>query len=134
MGLQSIRDDCLSLAVPLQRLLQEHQGRSFVPFLRDVALQNLTLVINSTPQVMALLVDFHEHLIKVPAPLAKALHPADPLTTYVRSKQRAKPVPPKPHGFMADVNPALCEQVLDFSQAKRKTDIHHHNQADDLGR
>jgi len=33
----------LDLAVPLQRLLHELQCRRFVPFLRDVALQNFAL-------------------------------------------------------------------------------------------
>jgi hypothetical protein len=35
---------------------------------------------------------------------------------------------------MSDVDASLMEQVLDVSQRKRETDVHHHREADDLGR
>jgi len=35
---------------------------------------------------------------------------------------------------MADINPALVKQILDIPQRKRKSDVQHHRQADNLGR
>ena len=34
---------------------------------------------------------------------------------------------------MADIDAAFVEQIFDLPQRKRKPDIHHHRQADDLG-
>ena len=41
-------------------------------------------------------------------------------------------MPPDPDGLVADVNAALMQQILDFSQRQWKTNIYHHRQADDL--
>ncbi len=101
----------------LQCLLEEPHSRRFITFLRDVALKDLALVIDRSPQVMGLAIDLYEHLIDVPAPVTKSSHPADPLPIDIGCKQRAKPVPPMPHRFMADVDTAFCQQVLDVSQA-----------------
>ena len=62
VGSQPICDDRLGATVPLQCLLQEPQCRGFVPFLSDVALQDITLVIDRTPQIMHLAVDLHVEL------------------------------------------------------------------------
>ena len=35
---------------------------------------------------------------------------------------------------MRDVDPPLVQQVLDSPQRQRIADVHHHGQADDLGR
>jgi hypothetical protein len=83
--------------MPLQRFLQESQSPGFITFLRDIALENLALVIDRAPKVVPLAVDLYEHFIKVPAPLAITLHPAHALATNVGSNKRAEPVPPQPH-------------------------------------
>jgi len=38
-----------------------------------------------------------------------------------------------PDGFMADIDAALVQQVLDVAQRQRETHVHHDRQADDLG-
>jgi hypothetical protein len=45
-----------------------------------------------------------------------------------------RPVPPEPHGLVADVDPALGQQILDIAQRQRISHVHHHNQTDDLWR
>jgi hypothetical protein len=127
VGFQTIGDDRIGFAVALQRLLQEAQSRSFVSFPGDVALEYLTFVVDSAPQVMALAIDLYEHLVDVPPPLPEALHSAYPLTPNVSRKQRTEPVPPQTHGFVANVDSALKQQVLDVAQAQRKPDVHHHD-------
>jgi hypothetical protein len=52
----------------------------------------------------------------------------------ISSKQRAETVPPQPYRLMADIDPAFEQQVLDVPQTERISNVHHHSQADDLGR
>jgi len=52
----------------------------------------------------------------------------------LRGEHRAEPVPPETHGFVADVDAALEQQILYLSQRKRIPDVHHHREADYLGR
>jgi hypothetical protein len=66
-------------------------------------------------------------------PMTKAAHCRNPLPSDVACKQRAEPVPPEPHRFMADVDPTLEHQVLDIPKAQRKPHEHHHHEPDDLG-
>jgi hypothetical protein len=39
-----------------------------------------------------------------------------------------------PDSLMAEVDPTFEQQVFDISQRQRKPYVHHHDQADDLGR
>jgi hypothetical protein len=55
-----------------------------------------------------------------------------PATSFI-SKHRAKSIPPVPQSFVADVEPVLMQQVLDIAERKRKSNVHHDRQADDLG-
>jgi hypothetical protein len=52
-------------------------------------------VVDGAPAVMRLAIDFHEHLIMVPAPMAEAPHRTKPLPTNVACKHRTKPVAPE---------------------------------------
>jgi len=38
------------------------------------------------------------------------------------------------HGFLADVDPAFMEQVLNIAKRAWKPDLHHHCELDDLRR
>ena len=82
---------------------------------------------------MRLAIDLHENLVRVPAPprIEMTLNPALP---DLGREHRAKPVPPKPHRLVADIDPAVEQQVLDLAQRQRIPNIHHHRQANDLGR
>jgi hypothetical protein len=46
----------------------------------------------------------------------------------------AKPIPPESDGLMADVDPALGQEILDVSQRQWVPHVHHHDQTDDLRR
>ena len=104
--------DRFRAAVALQRLLHERQRGRLVPRLRNEALQDLAFVINGSPEIDLLAVDLHEHLIKVPTPVPKPPHSANPLPGDVVREQRTKSIPPEPDRFVAHINPALKEQVL----------------------
>jgi hypothetical protein len=47
-------------------------------------------------------------------------------------KHWAKSVPPEPHGLVADVDPALREEIFDVAKGQWIPDVHHHREADDL--
>ncbi len=58
---------------------------------------------------------------------------SNPFLAYLCREHRAEAVLPEPNRFMANVDAALVQKVLDIPERKRKPDIHHHRQADDLG-
>jgi len=60
-------------------------------------------------------VELHVHLVEMPAPVAQAPHLADSLTTDVSREHRPEPVPPMPHRCMADIDPALEQQIHHIS-------------------
>jgi len=129
---EPVGDDHLCRTMPLQSLAHEAQGRGFVPFARDVALQDLAFVIDRPPEVHHLATQLHVHLVEVPAPMPKAAHPVHPLATDIGCEHRSKPVPPQPNRFMTYVDAALEQQVHDVAQAQRKADVHHHHEPDHL--
>jgi hypothetical protein len=51
-------------------------------------------------------------------------HSLDPLATDLGGEHRAEAVPPKPHGFMADLDAALTQEVLDVPKRQREPHIH----------
>jgi hypothetical protein len=50
-----------------------------------------------------------------------------------RGEHRTEPIPPEPRRFVADIDPALEQQIFDLPQRQGIADIHHHREADDLG-
>ncbi|MFZ3326535.1 MAG: DUF4331 family protein [Methylocella sp.] len=79
-------------------------------------------------------VNLHKGLIQVPAPLQIAAHVRDASLTNLGGEHRAKPVPPEPDGLVADVDPAVGQEILDVAQRQRVSHVHHHDQTDDLWR
>ncbi len=49
-------------------------------------------------------------------------------------KERTEPVPPEANRFVADIDAALMQQVLNIPQREREPDVHHRGKPDDLGR
>jgi hypothetical protein len=82
-------------------------------------------VIDHSPEVDHLAIQLHVHLVQVPARVTKATHARDMLATYVACEPRAEPVPPRPHRLVADIDPALEQQVLNISERKREPHAHH---------
>jgi hypothetical protein len=90
-------------------------------------------VIHSPPKIVRPAIDLHEHLIKMPLAVCPRPHPINPFPADLSGKYWAKSVPPKPNGFVADVDAAFVQQNLHAPTRQRETDIHHHGQTDDLG-
>jgi len=58
------------------------------------------------------------------------MHPA---LSDLPSEHRTEPVRLKPTGFVADIDATLEQKTFDLTERQRIADVHHHNQADDLG-
>jgi hypothetical protein len=99
----------------------------------DEAFQDVPIVIHGPPKIVRLAGNLHEYLVQVPLPIGICAHLADPFLADLCGKQRAKSVPPKPNRFVAYVDPALVQQVLDIAERKWKSNVYHHRQPDGLG-
>ena len=73
-------------------------------------------MINGAPELAKIAVDLHEDLVQMPTPLGEAARMRNPPLLDLRREYRAKPVPPKPDRLMADVDPALGQEILDVAQ------------------
>src|SRR5271169_6111319 len=131
---KSVGDDLLRSAVCLHDALEKLQRRSFVPLCSDHRLQDLAFTVDGAPEIAELAVDLHKHLIQMPPPLRIAAYVRYPLLSDLGGEHRAKPVPPKPDGLMADVDPALGQEILDVAQRQRVSHVHHHDQTDHFWR
>jgi hypothetical protein len=83
---------------------------------------------------MGLSVDLHEDFAQMPPPFGICEQLLDTTFPDLGRKYRTEPIPPKPYRFMADLDTALMQQVLDISEGKEKPNIQHHGQTNDLGR
>ena len=63
---------------------------------------------------------------------AERAHLIDTSAPDLGREQWAKSPPPEPHRLVADVDPALVQQVLDVPEREREPHVQHHGQADDL--
>jgi hypothetical protein len=77
-------------------------------------------VVDRSPQVDHLAVELHVHLIKMPAPMAKAAHGRDTLPADVGREQRAKAVPPVPHRLATDIVPRSKSRSSTFRNESGK--------------
>ncbi len=119
--------------MPFQGFPEEFLCRPPVAGLGHGAFQNLAFMADGAPKVVCPAVDLHEHLIQMPSPLPPGAHQIDAPAADFGGKHRAKSCPPEPHGFIADLDSAFVQQVLDIAQRQRETDGHHHRQPDDPG-
>ena len=130
---QQIRHNLIRGTMTFQRFLQEFQCGFLVARLRHKTFEHFALVINGSPQIMPLAIDFNENLVLVPSPVAGP-HALDATLSDLCCKHWPEPVPPKPHRFMADVYPSLVQKIFDVAKRQWELDVEHHRQADDLGR
>ena len=72
-------------------------------------------MIYRAPEVVPLAIDLHEDLAEVPPPAAR-FHPLDPPFADLRGKHGPEHVPPVTDSFVADIDAALVQQILDIPQ------------------
>ena len=64
----------------------------------------------------------------------EATHSVHSLAPDIGRNIFPQPVVPVPLLLVANVDPMVGQQVFDVAQARRKTDVHHHLQRDDLSK
>ena len=132
VGRKPVRDDRSRPAITLHRAFQKPECSPAIPPFRYKNLKHFPFVVNRAPQIAGLPVDPYEHLIKVPAPVRIPMM-INPALADLGGKQRTEPVPPVPHGLVADIDATLGQQVLNLPQRQREPNIHHHSEPDDFG-
>src|SRR5580700_11402905 len=91
-------------------------------------------MVDGAPEIKELATDLHNDLVQMPAQLRIGSHLHDLPLSDLGGEYRPKPVPPKPDGLVADVDPTPGQKILDVAQRQRVSDVHHHDQTDDLWR
>jgi len=79
-----------------------------LPAFRGKDLEHLTFVIDSTPEVVRVAIDPHEHLVQVPTPVRIRIM-MNSTFPDLGFKHRAEPVPPESDRLVADVDAAFEE-------------------------
>ena len=72
-------------------------------------------MIDGSPRVMSLTVDFHEHLVQMPPPPA-GFHSGSTPFSDLRGKHRTEPMPPISHRFMTDIDAAFVEKIFHIAK------------------
>jgi hypothetical protein len=80
--------------------------------------QNLAFIINGTPKVVGLTVDFHEHLVQMPPATwawSSAINPSGILFAELKN--------PAPDAFIGNVQTTFCEKVFHIAKAQCETEV-----------
>jgi hypothetical protein len=73
-------------------------------------------MVDGAPEIKELAIDLHNDLVQMPAQLRIGSHLHDLPLSDLGGEYRPKPVPPKPDGLVADVDPTLGQKILDVAQ------------------
>ena len=90
-------------------------------------------MINGAPQVVYPAIYLLKNLVQVPLPVRALQKLLNTALADFRGEHRTKLVPLKLDGFVTDIDTTFVQQILHVAKRKRKSDIRHHGQADDLG-
>jgi len=113
VGAQLVGSDLLRPTIAFHQFSEGFQSRFTIATLGDNGLKFFVLVIDRAPRVMGFPIDLHENLVEMPLPVRIGSRPLDSGFADLRSEQRAKRHPPKEYRLMADVDPALMQEVFD---------------------
>ena len=89
-------------------------------------------MIDRAPEVVALAVDLHEHLIEMPASIPMSLHRIDAAPSDLGGEMLAEATTPYYDGLMRDVDATFMQRVLDIPKRQREADIQHDRNEDHL--
>ncbi len=112
----------------LQDLAKEAFGGSLVSVARDQDIEDITILINRSPKIMALAADRDEQLVHVPDVTETASSP--PQGAGIRG---SKLPAPGSNRFVGHHDATLSEKVLDIAKAESEPMVQPNGMADDLG-
>jgi len=113
----------------LEKFSQQFQRSGLVAALLDEDIENLTFLVDGPPHEHPFAVDPDNHLVEMPDAVGASASPAD-----VGGDGWAELAGPAAHGFVADIDPALGQNLLNVAQAGRKAEVEPDRQPDRLVR
>jgi len=90
---------------------------------------HVSVLADGAPEILPLTLDCHEEFVQVPD-VAQATLPAPEYTGVFGTELSA----PLSNGLVGDYDPALCQQILNISEAQAKSMIEPNSMADDIRR
>ncbi len=101
-----------------EQLAHQPERCALVPPALNQHIEDLALVVDSTPQVHVLTRDPDDHLVEVPAIARPRTAPPQPSCDHGTEFQN-----PATHTLMRDVDTALGQEIRDVAVTKRETQI-----------
>ncbi len=115
-------------ALPLQQLAEEAFRGSPITARLDENIDDITILVDCTPEILALALDRHEDLVQVPS-VAQPTLPTLQTTSVLRTELEA----PKPDRLVGNRDAALRQQILNVPKAHTESMVKPYGVADDLG-
>ena len=115
------------LALPLQEFLKESPRRTPVPTRLDEDIDQITVLVHCTPEILTLTVDRDEDFVQKPR-IAEAALASLQLPGVIGAGLLA----PLPNGFVRHDDAACGEQILDIPEAQTVSVVQPDGVADDV--
>jgi len=116
-------------ALSLEEFAQQFQRRVLVAPALDQHVQHLAFVVHRAPEEHPASADPNHHLIEMPSTRRRR-----PTPTQVRRDRRAKFQRPASDRLVADLDPALRQQLLHVPEAQGEAEVQPHRIADHVRR
>ena len=117
------------LSLAPQQSPKESACRSPVSTRLDENVDQVAVLIHRAPEILALTVDRHEHLVQEPR-ISESTLSAFQAPRVVRAELPA----PLPNRFVRDDDASFGQQILDIPEAETVSVVEPHGVADDVGR
>ncbi len=112
-----------------EQAFEESLSRITVPARLQKYIDHLTVLVNSSPQIVLFALNFHEYFIYIERITVALVFSTEPSGEF-GSEFRA----PKPDGFIAYGDAPLGEQILDIPVTEIESVVEPNGVADDIGR
>ncbi|EFH80779.1 hypothetical protein Krac_1400 [Ktedonobacter racemifer DSM 44963] len=113
----------------LQELAKELFGSFFVSSALHQNIEYFAMLVNGTPEIVLLSINFEKHLIQMPLvswPCAATLQLMSICLTEVEA--------PLTDCFVGEYDSTLCHELFDITETERKTEVQPHAMTDNHGR
>ncbi len=112
----------------LEQLAEELLGGTLVPAVLDQDVEDMAILVDGAPEVMALPIDLEENLVEMPLISWSSTTAAELIR--VRLAEFATPLP---HRFVGHDDPTGEEELFDLSETEREAMVEPYRMCDDLG-
>jgi len=111
----------------LQQLTEEARGGFLIPVTLDQNIENIALLVDSTPKIVILAIDLDEHFVEVPLVSATGTPPAKTVSKGLAELER-----PLANRFIGKLHAAHRHDFFDIAKTQSEAEGEPHSVADDL--